>query len=469
MQINVPQDLKTEVFCLAAILNSLDAANEAFASLDDSDFSDADHKRFFSLMKTTYTEDTGCNLYTILHKMDKQEGNFTRDYLLYIDTSAWSGMPYEEYFASLHNTTGLRKSCYAAHELLLKVSKPNANYEEVMAEHQSKLLNTMGINSSCISAKDVFFNFRNNMSYLDYSLWRRNQYLQGLPTYQGVKSGYPQLDETLGSFQNGALYYFGARTSMGKTTSILNIINNMMQNYKIGMFSLEMDTPMIVDKLICLHCDLKYSDVSVGKFTDEEFQRMKSTESTFVKDCLFFEDERGMTISKLAARATRMKKTHDIDVLFIDYLTLVRADGKHPNKHMQVDEISKGLQALAKTIEMPIICLAQLNRDAIGKNGERPTLAHFRESGSIEEDADGCILLHRPDYYDKTDKPGIIEFIVAKNRIMGTVRKINYECKPHISDRYVESLPINDLRREAEEKKLEALAAQMQEEYFGKS
>ncbi len=468
MQINIPQDLKIEVFCLAAILNHIDAANEAFSTLDDSDFSDADHKRFYAVMKSTFTEDTGCSLYTIMNKMDKQEGNFTKDYLLYLSSSAWSGMPYEEYFASLRNLTGLRKSVYAAQELLLKATKPNAVYEEVIADHQSKILGTMGINNSCISAKDLYSNYKNNMSFIDYSIWKREQFLQGKPTYEGVKSHFPLLDQTLGTFQNGALYYFGARTSMGKTTVILNIMNNMMKSARIGMFSLEMEASMILEKLLCIHCDIKYSEYSIGNFTNEELERMRSVAKIIGDDRIFFEPESGMSLAKLTTRAKRMKKSYNIDVLFIDYLTLIKADSKHPNKHMQVDEISKGLQALAKSLKIPIICLAQLNRASIGKDGDRPSLAHFRESGSIEEDADGCILIHRPEYYNANNKPGHIEFIVAKNRIMGTLKTIDYHCDFKISDRYKELPPIDEQMRYAQEREFEAKKKQFDDEIFGR-
>jgi replicative DNA helicase len=154
----------------------------------------------------------------------------------------------------------------------------------------------------------------------------------------------------------------------------------------------------------------------------------------------------------LTARAKRMKKSHDIEILFIDYLTLIKSDSRHATKHMQVDEVSKGLQSLAKALKIPVVCLAQLNRASTGKDGDVPTLTSFRESGSIEEDADGCLLIHRPDYYNPTAKPGYVELIIAKNRIMGTLKKIDYSCNFSVSDRYFECLPLEeDVKRMVEE------------------
>lgn len=455
MQVNLPQDLKLEVFCLGAIISSINAANEAFSLLDESDFFNPDHKKIFTLMKSSYSDEAGCNLYTMSHKMDKEEGNYSKSYLLYLEGNAWSGMPYDEYFQQVKNLASLRKSCFAAQELLINACLPNASYDEVIGEHQNKLLKTMGINFSTLTANHLYNDYKNNMSFVDYALWKRDRFHRGLPTYEGVRCHFPLLDKTLGSFQNGGLYYIGARTSMGKTTLILNLISNMMKHNRVGIFSLEMDAQMIFEKLLCIFCDIKYSDFSQGNFPDEHLERIKSMEPFLKKDCIFIEDEQSLPLSKLIARAKRMKKTNNIEILFIDYLTLIRSDTKYPTKHMQVDEVSKGLQSLAKVLKIPVVCLAQLNRASIGNEDSRPTLAHFRESGSIEEDADGCILIHRPEYYNKNTKPGQVELIVAKNRIMGTLKTIDYSCDYTISDRYHESLPLEEEMKKARDEVLE--------------
>lgn len=456
MQVNLPQDTKVEVFCLAAMLNSIDAANEAFSTLDESDFFDSAHKKFFSIMKKTFSNDSGCNMTTIYHDIDKPEGNFNKNYLLDMSLQSWAGMPYEEYFAKLRNLSGLRKSCFSAQELLINACAGGADYEQVIGNHQTQLLKTMGINTSTLTGYEIYKDFKKEMSFIDYALWKRDRFHRGLPTYEGVQSRYPQLDHTLGSFQNGGLYYIGARTSMGKTTLILNLIAKMLPYNRIGIFSLEMDAQMIFEKLFCIYCDIKYSHFSQGNFSDEELERMKSVESFLrEKNSIFIEDEQAMSLSKLAARAKRMIKSHGIEILFIDYLTLVKSDTKYPTKHMQVDEVSKGLQALAKTLKIPVVCLAQLNRAAIGTEDTRPSMAHFRESGSIEEDADACILIHRPEYYNRNNKPGMVELIIAKNRIMGTLKTIEYACDYKTSDRYHECDSIDEELRKAHQKKID--------------
>lgn len=445
MEIKIPQDSKLEALCLGAILKEGDCSNVAFSSLDDSDFFCGDHKRIFGFMREMFKANEEVNVATALFKMrkEKEEGNFSRDYFHYLDSSAWFGMDYQNYFEELKNITGLRKSCYAAQDLLMKICKEGARHDEVLATHQNALLQTMTSNNSTFTGDSLFSNFRGK-SFEEHLLWKKERYGKGLPSYQGVESKYPLLDKKLGSFQNGALYYIGARTSMGKTTFILNLMAQMIKTKKIGMFSLEMSAEMIFEKLLCILCDLKYSDVSIGKFSEDNFQKLKSLRDFFSLDCLFIEDQRGISISKLAARAKRMKQNFGIEILFVDYLTFIKSDTKYSNKHLQVDEVSKGLQSLAKILDIPIVCLAQLNRSAAGDEKTRPSLAQFRESGSIEEDADACLLIHRPDYYNKNEKPGMIEIIVAKNRIMGTVGTIEYSCNPSLSDRYFENESICD-------------------------
>lgn len=458
MNIHIPNDKQIEIFCLSAMMNNINAANEGFGALDDSDFFDSDHKKIFILFKQTFNADYGCSLETMVAALKKPEGNFSLNYLLNIDSQFWTGMPYEDYFSKLKNLSSLRKAIYAANELLLNASKSGAEFDSIIADHQNKIMLSMGISQKTLTPRDLLEEFRKDKGFIDYALWKRERYHQGLPTYDGVLSGYPILDATLGSFQNGGIYYIGARTSMGKTTFILNIMSKILATKKIGIFSLEMDARMIFEKLLCIHCDIKYSKFSLGNFTDEEIDRIRSLETSLKDRHIFIEDEQALSISKLAARAKRMKNNHGIEILFVDYLTLIKANTNYPTKHMQVDEVSKGLQSLAKALKIPVICLAQLNRSSVStneKSSNRPSLSHFRESGSIEEDADGCLLLHRPEYYNRIDKPGLIEVIVAKNRIMGTLTTIDFSCTSLVSERYHELPTLEQERQKQRDKEFD--------------
>ncbi len=221
---------------------------------------------------------------------------------------------------------------------------------------------------------------------------------------------------------------------MGKTTFILNLMKNMslyQKKTKIGFFSLEMPATTIFTKLLCLFCDIKFSKFEDGLCTSEEKDRVINQIQKMKDLPLYLDDPSGIKLSQLRSRAKRMLYNFGIEILFIDYLTLIRSDEKFNNKHLEVDAISKGLQTLAKELNIPIVVLAQLNRASVKKEKPFPSLADFRESGSIEEDADGCILLHRPEYYDPNNQPGIIKVYVAKNRLRGKVCIHDFHCNSH--------------------------------------
>ncbi len=326
--------------------------------------------------------------------------------------------------------------------MLLNCVKPDASAEKESSEFQNKLFISLGINKRTRKTmRDINKNFKKDRSFSEHIVWLQDCYKKNLPTFEGIPSRYPLLDDTLGYFQNSCLYYIGARTSMGKTTFMLNIIRNMMPYHNIGVFSLEMPSRTIFDKLMCIQSNVKYSKYTKGDITQAQFERL-------FLDCedandynVFLEDPDSITISNLVLRAKNMKLNHKIDILFIDYLTRITSDTKYPTKHLQVDEISKKLQSLAKSLNIPIICLAQLNRASA--TNTKPSLADFRESGSIEEDCDAAILLHRPEYYTPGEKPGEVQVIIAKNRVMGTIKKIAFHCDSNLSERYNEKIEIN--------------------------
>lgn len=440
MKLTLPHDYALERTCLSAILRDSEAADEAALSLQADDFADGGHMRLFSHASTVHAQGQAVSHLSVARLIDKPQGNESWEYVLALSDSYFSGLDYAWYFDKLKNLSNLRRLMLMLDGTIKHCAEDGTNYESLIGDFYQRMIKLEAKSGSLKQPKEIFDNFKDGKSFVQFAEWRHDRYLKGLPTFQGVASGFPMLDATLGSFQDGCLYYIGARTSMGKTTFLLNLVSNMIDKYKVGIFSLEMDAPMIMEKLLCIKADLKYSRFSSGNFTAEQFERVKSLEPFFSSAKLWFDDEQGLTISNLYSRAHRLVKVYGCNILFIDYLTLVRSVGKHPNKHMQVDEVSKGLQTLAKQLKVPLVVLAQLNRGST--EDKRPGLTSFRESGSIEEDADACLLLHRPEYYDPTDKPGLIECIVAKNRVMGILKTIDFACDSQTSERYSELPPL---------------------------
>ncbi len=433
MKIQLPENKTIEAQLLGCMLNSLEAYETCIAESTDDIFYHSDHKQIFVALKACSTG----GMHDVAHWFEINKIKFDLSYLASIACCYEIGMPWEDYLASLLDYGKRRKTIYILNDAYACLEKENFN---VVHDKLTSSLLKIASNSptSIYDAKDLVSDIRDGRSVAQEAAWRRDQKLAGKLTYEGLSSGYRMFDTTLGGLQNGCLYLVGARTSMGKTTFMLNLVNNILMKHAVGIFSLEMPARILLEKLYCIKSEVQYASYASGYLNESEVETIESLEKYFKQVNLLIDDESGLTINKLASKAKRMKQKNDIKVLFIDYLTLIKSTGNHQSKHLAVDEISKGLQALSKELGIPIVCLAQLNREAARRDGNRPALIDFRESGSIEEDADACILLHRPEYYKTNEKPGIVECIIAKNRIMGSIRSIDFHCNADRSERYFE-------------------------------
>ena len=232
-----------------------------------------------------------------------------------------------------------------------------------------------------------------------------------------VTTGFPSLDRALGGgFFRSGFYVIGARPGMGKTTLALNMANRIARSGKRILFvSLEMDGNQITAKRLAIWTGLPYNALYTGRLSDEDLNAVGPALEWF-RELPFFTADSGIyTVSDLAGYAT----SGSYDVIFVDYLGILmpEQDDAQRTKYEQISNMSKAMKALAKRAKIPIIALSQLNRESNSRKDKRPTLAELRDSGAIEQDADGVILLHRAGYYAE-EKPGMenIELIIAKNR-----------------------------------------------------
>lgn len=454
MNIIPPSDQNLEQLVLGTIINSINAANLLLAELQDTDFYYGENKTIFLACKQLYIEGTTIDTYllsTTLKNKNQLEGIGGIQRIINIAQNYSVGCPYSEYADSLKNLSNLRKILYICREGIEKSCDKNSKSQEIINEIQDKLFDLQGLkNKSATPLKEVYEDFRDDKSFeehLDDIIERKSK---GLPTYDGVLTGYPKLDETIGGFKKGTITYVGARTSMGKTTFLLNLmlaIKSKNPEFSIGFFSLEMPRSVIAAKFACLKSDVNYSKYEDAYLSDEQFDRLRYSVKDMIDNpvSIYIEDPDRISASTLRSRAKRMLQNFDIKILFVDYLTRITGNNKHNSKHLEVDEVSKSLQSLAKELQIPIVCLCQLNRALLLRKDPMPTLADFRESGSVEEDADVAILLHRPSYYDENNEPGIIQAIIAKNRIRGKLCKVKFSCEYAKSERYYELTKVENL------------------------
>jgi replicative DNA helicase len=238
---------------------------------------------------------------------------------------------------------------------------------------------------------------------------------------RGVPTGFIDLDEMLNGLQNGEMIVVAARPSMGKTAFAMNIVEHIACDNLLpcAVFSLEMSKQQLAQRMLCSRGQIDAHKLRKGMLSGQEYQHLATVVGELAKAPIWVDDSPGLTILELRAKARRLKLQHDIKCIMIDYLQLMDNPGPE-SRQQQISEISRGVKAVARELKIPVIVLSQLNRATEGRDGHRPRMSDLRESGSIEQDADVVMLLHREDYY-KLNQPdfvpdNIAEVIIAKQR-----------------------------------------------------
>jgi replicative DNA helicase len=216
-----------------------------------------------------------------------------------------------------------------------------------------------------------------------------------------------------------------ARPSMGKTALVMNIAEHVAVQEKlpIGVFSLEMSSQQLVQRLLCSRARVNLQKVRDGFLAERDFPSLTAAASKLAEAKIFIDDSAGLSILELRAKARRLRAQQDVQLLIVDYLQLLRSTSRRAqdNRQLEISEISAGIKGLAKELKIPIIVVAQLNRQPEARSGGKPRLSDLRESGSIEQDADLVGLLVRPEIYEedeeaRAEKAGEAELIIAKQR-----------------------------------------------------
>ncbi|MEM8738889.1 MAG: replicative DNA helicase [Planctomycetota bacterium] len=239
----------------------------------------------------------------------------------------------------------------------------------------------------------------------------------------GHETGYFELDEMTNGLQPGEMVIIAARPSMGKTAFAVNIAEHLAatKQVPVAIFSLEMSKQQLAQRMLCSRSGVDSNKVRRNMLSREDFGKLTLTVGELSEAPLYIDDTAGLTLMGLRAKARRLKQRHDIQAVFIDYLQLMTAPSAgRDGRQNEVSAMSRGVKALARELSVPVVCLSQLNRAAEQREGHRPRMSDLRESGSIEQDADVIMMLHREDYYHRGDEEyednNIAEVIVNKQR-----------------------------------------------------
>ncbi|MFB9620995.1 replicative DNA helicase [Brooklawnia cerclae] len=250
----------------------------------------------------------------------------------------------------------------------------------------------------------------------------------------GVPTGFAKLDDMTNGLHGGQMIIIAARPAVGKSTLALDFARSAAIKNRLttAFFSLEMSQTEIVMRLLSAEAGVLLHSIRNGRLTEDDWNRIVSRTSALQEAPLFIDDSPNLTMMEIRAKARRLKQRHDLRFVVIDYMQLMSSGKKVESRQLEVSEFSRQIKLLAKELDIPVLALSQLNRGPEQRQDKKPMMSDLRESGSLEQDADIVILLHREDLYDQNNRPGEADLIIAKHR-NGRTDTIPVSFQGHLS------------------------------------
>jgi replicative DNA helicase len=442
-----PHSKEAEMMVLGCMLTSINGLNIAADQLDDTDFYFSEHKIIFQALKRAYKEEKPADVHLICEELKRVDKLKSVGGALYITTLAqFAGTSafIEEYVDLVKSKSILRKMIHASQTVEKKALEEPSDVNQALDEAQN-LFFVISQTTNATSGKllqDIFSGVKSESgeSFIK-ALEERQQRYQTRgpedPGITGVATHFTDVDKMLNGFNPSNLMILAARPAMGKTALAVNFAENICfkNRLPVGIFSLEMSAEQLVHRIVCSQAEVESDKIKTGSLNGLEFQRIVAAVHNMQEHVMVIDDQPGLKITDLRARARRMKEVYGIQFLVIDYLQLITGSGSFKameNRQNEISEISRLLKNLARELNIPILCLSQLSRKVEERQGHRPMMSDLRESGSIEQDADVVMFLLRREYYDPHDKPGQAELIIGKNR-HGAVGSINLTYRKEIA------------------------------------
>lgn len=452
-----PHSKESEMMVLGCMLTSINSLNIAADGLDDSDFYFTEHKIIFQVLKSAYKKDKPADIHLVAEELKRQEKLSTVGGLAYLTTLAqYAGTSafIEEYVELIKSKALLRRMIHAAQIVEKNALEEPLDVNTALDDAQQLFyqISQAANPAAGVLITEIFSGVQSEsgIPFLKELQERQERYAQKGPEeagITGIPSHFVDLDKMINGLNKSNLMILAARPAMGKTSLALNIAENVCfkSRLPVGIFSLEMSAEQLVHRIICSQAEVASDKIKTGSLDGQEFQRIVSSVSDMQKHVMIIDDQAGLKITDLRARARRMKESYGIGFLVIDYLQLISGSGSGSsrmpeNRQSEISEISRMLKNLAREINIPILCLSQLSRKVEDRQGHRPMMSDLRESGSIEQDSDIVMFLLRREYYDPNDKPGMAELIVAKNR-HGGVGSVNLTFRKEFAQ-FVNYTPI---------------------------
>ena len=415
----MPHSIEAEQQLLGGLLNNNDLYYSLEDKVDPEHFYDPVHSRIFEIISTRIKDGKLASAVTVNTFLTEDEGLKElggSSYLAQLMAGSVASSAIKDYSRLVYDLAIRRELIILGQEISSRAQsiKVDEQPEEqiILAEQNLYKIGDSGKSET---------GFKSFLKALGEAVQVANAAHHRDGNLAGISTGFIDLDKKMGGLHSSDLIILAGRPSMGKTSLATNIAYNIAKSFKkndnadgtsetvnggiVGFYSLEMSAEQLAARILSETAEIPSEQIRRGDMTESEFRRFVEAAKSIESSPLFIDDTPALTIAQLASRARRLKRTHGLDALIIDYLQLVRAGSSRDNRVNEISEITQGLKAIAKELNIPVIALSQLSRQVENRDDKRPQLADLRESGSIEQDADVVLFVYREEYYKEREKP----------------------------------------------------------------
>lgn len=418
----VPCHPESERSVLGAMLRSREAALLAIETLQPDDFYDPANREVYSAMQTISSASRPIDLVTLdeeLTRRGKLDAIGGAAYLVELSRCVPSAVNAQAYIRIVDEKSTLRKLIRASEAIIKACYAGEEETQDILelAEKQIYDITMRKGGEELVAIQPILLKTFEKIELLVKNHGR----------VDGVESGYTELDELLTGFHPGEMILIAGRPAMGKTSIGMNFVENaaIRCGKKAAVFSLEMPAEQLAMRMLCTEARVDMQRVRRGQIDDDEWEKLCDAMISIGQSAIFVDATPGISVSQIRSKARRLQLERGLDIILIDYLSLMTGVGSFGSRQEEVAQISRSLKALAIELGVPVLALQQLSRAPAGRSNHRPLLSDIRESGAIEQDADVVMFVHREDYYEpETAEKNIAELIVAKQRngSLGTVK-----------------------------------------------
>ncbi len=409
-----PHSIEAEQSVLGAMILNKEAINTAVEIIRPEDFYKEANKEIFEAIIGLFNKNEPVDLITLSEEL-KRRGTLENiggvTYLADLSSGVATTANTKYYCKIVEEKAILRRLIKSCDEVILKSYEDSEEVNAIIEKAEKSIFDiTQGRHREGFAPLN---------EVLLSSFSKIEERAASEDALTGITTGFIDLDHKLSGLQKSDLVLLAARPSMGKTAFALNLASNaaLKGGAKVAIFSLEMSKEQLVQRMISATAHVDLQKIISGRLSEDEWLQIINSMGPLSQADIFIDDTAGISLMEMKAKSRRLKIEKGLDLVLIDYLQLMQSESRHESRQQEISAISRGLKALAKELECPVVALSQLSRAPELRSDHRPILSDLRESGAIEQDADVVLFLYRDEYYNQdTEKKNIGEVIIAKHR-----------------------------------------------------